>query len=226
VSYQRGLLTSLAIVVAVTGAAACSGEEASPVRPAQPPSSAAPTAVDGGEPQPTSQVSMAAIGQAFKLFEEGDGATIPVDVTVTRFRCGIKGYPFKASSVSGSIPDDAPAVPSSGQQFCQADLSVKNVGRKPLKDGVQPGNDALVMVDETEYTSTDLSGAIVFTILSNANNTGKNVGWFAGDVINPGQSVQQAQVWEIPVESRPTSIDFASPLGYGVDTASVRVNVP
>ncbi|WP_344236186.1 hypothetical protein [Kribbella hippodromi] len=55
---------------------------------------------------------------------------------IHRFRCGIKRYGSVASSVSGSIPADAPSVSSSGQQVCQADLSVRNIGKQRLKNGV------------------------------------------------------------------------------------------
>jgi hypothetical protein len=172
--------------------------------------------------QPTLKVG---VGDGFVRFDDSDGSQVEVQVTVDKFRCGIKRYPFEASAVSGSIPNDVPAVPSAGQQFCQADLSVKNVGKRPLKDGAQPGGDAALSIGDTQYAATDLSDAIVFTFLSNANNSGKNVGWFLGDVINPGQVVQQIQVWEVPAEVQPTSIIFASQPDEAGETASVEVTV-
>jgi hypothetical protein len=158
-------------------------------------------------------------------YDDSGGDRVEIQVTADKFRCGIKRYPFAASSVSGSIPADVPAVPSAGQQFCQADLSVKNIGKRPLKDGAQPGADASISVGDTQYAATDLSEAIVYTFLSNVNNSGKNVGWFLGDVINPGQVVQQIQVWEVPAEAKPTAIVFASQQEEAGETAAVEVRV-
>jgi hypothetical protein len=47
-----------------------------------------------------------------------------VELTVTALRCGISRYPFDASSVSGSIPRDAPAIAPPGEQFCEAKWTV------------------------------------------------------------------------------------------------------
>jgi hypothetical protein len=184
-------------------------------------STAGPSPTEPVQTPPSPSAPRLALGAGFAYRDDGSSGDVEVQVTVDRFRCDIKRYGFVASSVSGSIPADAPAVPSTGQQFCQADLSVRNIGKRPLKDGVQPGRDASLNVGGTQYAATDLSQAVVFTYLSNANNSGKSVGWFMGDVINPGQVVHQIQVWEIPAADEPTSIIFESQ----PDAAPVEVAV-
>lgn len=196
---------------------ACStnGDTTSGEAPSATPQESAPE-----QPSPTPTRATVGVGVPFKLAEGSE--QVPIEVNVTKFQCGIKRYPFKASSVSGSIPNDAPAVPSPGQQFCQADFSIRNAGKQPLKDGAQPGGRASLFAGDTEYASTDLSDAITYTFLSNANNSGKNVGWFLGDVINPGQSVSQIQVWEVPAAARVKEIAFTQDESAG---DSVRVSV-
>jgi hypothetical protein len=186
VSAMRRLLLLTLLAVAGCGAA-----------PSTP--TTAPATTTRTSDAPAAETTTTRVGQPFRdTYTNGDSPEMVAEVTVTKLTCGI-------ASIRTTDPPKLNR-PESGQQFCQAWYTIKNVGRTPLN--WTGGNGSMqVETDQGQFESDTLSVEVI-AALAPKSGSGDPDPAYAGSELNPGKVGHSTQVWQVPKDATLVGLVF------------------
>lgn len=172
----------------------------------------------GAKASPSPAIATAKVGTPFRYRQVFSDSSKPNDwqVTVTSIRCGITTIKHAASNPAydGGNAQYVDATPAPGKQFCEVDLTAKNVGRTPGDDPL--GTDTIILDMGQFSNEDDANDQDINQNLDDQDNTA---------TLNPGDEATLRNVWSVPTNATPRGVLYPTSDWDAADGASPEYRV-